>query len=138
MQLTRITRPDGTRFWVGTQTVGKKEAKACGGTWEVIDIPITPKEDLLAFVNDMQEQIMPVPVAAPAPAAPPPTEAEPPAFSEDEQTIPALRERGSIAMLARMDEGKAVDEIVEIIGRSKKYALARFASAVAIAFGRYA
>jgi len=117
---------------VGTQTEAKKEAKACGGTWEMIDVPITPKEKLLEFINGLEEQIAPV-VQAAAPAPPPVIE---PGFSEEER-VGALRDRGSIAMLARIDEGKMVDEIVEIIGRSKKYALARFASAVAIAFGRF-
>jgi hypothetical protein len=155
MQLSRITHPNGTINWVGTQGDAKSEARTVKGSWEVVEVP-TDKQGLLDFINDMQRQInsaAPSTTSAdsgtdpeslppePAPAPPPPP--APPAFVEESapplgtEGVPALRSRGAVATMARMEAGKQVDEIVEIIAKSKRYALARFAGAVAIAYGRF-
>lgn len=85
-QLCRITRRDGTSYWVGTQGEAKQEARQIGGKWEVVEVPID-KRGQLAFINQMQEQINGLlqrqdddtePLAAAAVPTPPPPPAPAP------------------------------------------------------------
>ncbi len=106
--------------WAGTQDDAKALAKAEGTTWALVEVPVD-KPGLLAFLND--HRVGTTPSAEPR--------AEPPRVAP----ISAQRDMSAGATLARMDNpGIDVDAICETIGKTKGYALKRYASAVAIAF----
>ncbi len=108
------------RQMAGSQDDAKALAKAGGTTWALVEVAVD-KAGLLAFLND--HRVGATPIAEPR--------TEPPRLAP----ISAQRDMSAGAMLARMDNpGIDVDAICETIGKTKGYALKRFASAVAIAF----
>jgi len=119
----RLYRTDAGK-WAGTQEEARALAKSAGCAWHQVEVP-TDKPGLLAFLN--QEQALYRAAAATLRRHP---SADP--------VPPALRE-GAIADLARMEGNAAgidVDALVAAISTSDSYRLARFAGAVAMAFGR--
>lgn len=51
-----VTRPTGTTFLAGTQVDAKTNAKAVGGTYSQIDIPVD-KQGLMTFINKLHGRI---------------------------------------------------------------------------------
>ena len=118
------------RTAAGALVATQEEAREAGRGWQREDIPDADKASLLAFINAERErkaertERLPAPPlqrAAPAPAEPVP---------------PAMRQGGAIAILSRIDDGPEVDRLCEVIGAASGYALARFASCVAVRFQR--
>jgi len=107
-------------YWLKTERKfvrTQAEAKAAGQEWELKEIPTTTKEGTIAFLNDfIKEQEGSKPDVEVIVAKPP-------------------RDFSATATLSRVDNpGVDVDAICETIGRSKGYALKRYAGAVAVAF----
>lgn len=127
MDLYIIERPNSAPIFVGTQEKAKAEAKSNGGNWGAAVIP-DRKADLIEWLNAFSAARCQPAKSATAVRLQPATPTEP--------IPPALERWGAIATLASMDSGPRVNEIVEIICNSGRYELARYAGAVAMAFGR--
>lgn len=112
----------------GTQAEARAAAKAAGLRFDPAKhsekVP-TDKAGLIAYLNEH--------LSAPAPASAPQRSAAVTPLATAERTLPALRPNGAIALLASMDDPD-VDRVAEIICASGGYPLARYASAVAVAF----
>lgn len=135
MDLYIIEREGHAPRFSGTQADAKAKAKEVGGKWSPIKVP-DRKQFLCDWLTLFSAQVEATTIMAkrqPPPADP--GEPHPPAIRPGQLIPAALRENGAIATLARMEDSN-VDQIVEIIGNASGYPLARYASAVAIAFGK--
>ena len=95
---------------------------------ERVDVP-TDIVGLMAYLNAL---VTPRPQDAAPPVLAEPEEAEPPIEVEPEPPKPPMT---AVALLSRVDSpGVNVEGVIEAIGGARGYALARYASAVAIRF----
>lgn len=103
--------------YVGTQA----EARRADRNFTPVAVPVD-KDGLIAYLNKLARP------PAPSSAAPAP-------HSAAEHPIPpALDPHGTIALVASCDGGATVQKTVDLICAASGYSLARYASAVAVAF----
>ena len=135
MDLYRIDSGGGAPFFEGTQADARRAVKDEGGAWAAVESP-DRKEARIAWLNELCAEAFRMGARSMARlAAPSPEDAV--MDPKPGPVPPAMQPRSAVSEVARIEDPD-VDRICDHIGQSSGYALARYASCVAVRFNALA